>query len=186
MKNIIGIVRKELVGNVIKFLREDDPLKREAVLVRSVEFAQSNVGYVVLVCGVIAGTSKPVRYFLDTEEDFDVLAVEYKPESAPVKTNWASAAIKKLRCGQTAQLRPHGNSMSGKIESGQLVTLVPYAEGERAQKGDIVLVKVRNTVYLHLVKAVRGDQYQIGNNRGRINGWTKAENVYGKCVKVED
>jgi hypothetical protein len=28
-------------------------------------------------------------------------------------------------------------------------------------------------------------QYQIGNNRGRINGWVGAQSVFGNCVKVE-
>ena len=38
---------------------------------------------------------------------------------------WASQYVEKLLKGQTVQFRPRGNSMSGKIESGQLVTVVP-------------------------------------------------------------
>lgn len=70
--------------------------------------------------------------------------------------------------------------MSPKIESGQLVTVEPC---ETFVKGDIVLCKVNGKQYLHLVKGVQGDRYLIGNNKGKINGWTSA--VYGKCVKVE-
>ena len=34
-------------------------------------------------------------------------------------------------------------------------------------------------------KAIENGRYQIGNNRGFINGWIGAEHIYGKCVKVE-
>lgn len=73
--------------------------------------------------------------------------------------------------------------MAGKIESGQLCTVAPL--GDRAvTPGDIVLCRVHGAQYLHLVKAMQGERYQIGNNRGGINGWTKA--VYGRAVSVEN
>ena len=95
---------------------------------------------------------------------------------------WATRHIAALASGNTVQFRPHGNSMSGKIESGQLVTIAP-AKVEDVIVGDIVMCKVNGNEFLHLVKAVRDGQVQIGNNKGRINGWTKS--VYGKCVKIE-
>jgi hypothetical protein len=36
-----------------------------------------------------------------------------------------------------------------------------------------------------LIKAVQGGRYQIGNNRGRVNGWVSRNGIYGKCVHVE-
>lgn len=39
--------------------------------------------------------------------------------------------------GETVQFRPRGNSMKGKIESGQLVTVEPIGNRQLA-KGDIV------------------------------------------------
>jgi hypothetical protein len=51
--------------------------------------------------------------------------------------------------------------------------------------GDIVLCKVAGNEYLHIVKAIQDGRYQIGNNRGFINGWIEPEYIYGKCVKVE-
>ena len=48
-----------------------------------------------------------------------------------------------------------------------------------------VLCKVNGSEYLHLVKAIRGPQCQIGNNRGRINGWIGARGIYVCLVKVE-
>lgn len=40
-----------------------------------------------------------------------------------------------------------------------------------------MLCSVHGRQYLHLIKAKRGEQYQIGNNHGRINGWTDI--IYG-------
>jgi hypothetical protein len=74
--------------------------------------------------------------------------------------------------------------MRGKIESGQLCTVEPV-DPAGLQVGDIVLCKVNGRQYLHLVKAVRGGRFQIGNNRGKINGWVSAHGIYGKCVRVE-
>ncbi|MGE0606984.1 MAG: hypothetical protein AB7O62_07815 [Pirellulales bacterium] len=75
--------------------------------------------------------------------------------------------------------------MTGKIESGQLCTVEPVADPERLQVGDIVLCKVNGKQYIHLIKAKQGPRFQIGNNRGRINGWITAQSIYGKCIKVE-
>ncbi len=95
---------------------------------------------------------------------------------------WATQYISCLGKGQSVQFRPRGNSMTGKIESGQLCTVEPVKEIE---KGDIVLCKVHGAEYLHLVKAIQGNRYQIGNNRGRINGWVSRDCIYGKLTKVE-
>ena len=97
---------------------------------------------------------------------------------------WATPHIEKLRKGQTVQFRPRGNSMSGKIESGQLCTVTPVPAKD-IQVGDIVLCKVKGAQYIHLVKARQGDRFQIGNNRGHINGWIGPNGIYGKCIRVE-
>lgn len=98
---------------------------------------------------------------------------------------WALSYIAKLREGQSVSFRPRGNSMSGKIESGQLCTVEPV-DPETLQPGDIVLCKVNGREYLHLVTAIQGRRFQIGNNRGRINGWVSAGAIFGRCVKVEN
>jgi hypothetical protein len=74
--------------------------------------------------------------------------------------------------------------MSGKIESGQLCTVAPI-DKETLQIGDIVLCKVNGREYLHLIKAIQGPRFQIGNNRGRINGWVSAAAIYGRLLRVE-
>ena len=97
---------------------------------------------------------------------------------------WATPYIAKLQAGETVQFRPRGNSMQGKIASGQLCTVEPV-DPAALSVGDIVLCKVNGRQYLHLVKAIQGERFQIGNNRGRINGWISGHSIYGRCSRVE-
>lgn len=98
---------------------------------------------------------------------------------------WATAYIAKLREGETVSFRPRGNSMIGKIESGQLCTVQPVNDCSLLQVGEIVLCKVRGKEYLHLIKAIQGGRFQIGNNRGLINGWIGASSIFGRLIRVE-
>lgn len=98
---------------------------------------------------------------------------------------WATNHIARLQAGETVSFRPRGNSMVGKIESGQLCTVVPVADPAALRPGAIVLCKVGCAQYLHLVKAIQGQRFQIGNNRGGINGWIGPGAIYGECVRVE-
>lgn len=98
---------------------------------------------------------------------------------------WATPYIDKLKQGQSVQFRPRGHSMSGKIENGQLVTVETVGNRD-FRVGDIVLCKVNGVQYLHLIKAISGKRFQIGNNRGRINGWTSLQNIFGAATRVAD
>ena len=93
-----------------------------------------------------------------------------------------------LENGETVQFRPRGNSMSPKIESGDLVTVEPV-EIEPLEKGDIVFCRVSGHYYVHLIQAVQqkmgGYRYQIGNNRNRTNGTIGIENIFGIVTQVE-
>jgi hypothetical protein len=73
--------------------------------------------------------------------------------------------------------------MAGRIESGQLCTVVPI-DPTVFEVLDIVS-KVAGNEYLHIVKAIENGRYQIDNNRKFTNGWIATEHIYGKCVKVE-
>ncbi len=98
---------------------------------------------------------------------------------------WAASHIARLKAGEVVSLRPRGNSMVGKIESGQLCTVASIADHSTLKAGAIVLCKVGGSEYLHLVKAIQGERFQIGNNRGRINGWVGAGAICGECIRVE-
>lgn len=50
---------------------------------------------------------------------------------------------------------------------------------------DVVLCRVKGAEYLHLIKAIQGQRFQIGNNRGYINGWIGPHSIFGRCVKVD-
>lgn len=98
--------------------------------------------------------------------------------------SWENYAILGLAAGNTVQIRPRGHSMTGKVNDGALVTLEPVLF-ETLEVGDIVLVRCKGNVFLHLIKAVDRERFLIGNNRGGINGWVRKNAVYGKATRVE-
>jgi hypothetical protein len=99
---------------------------------------------------------------------------------------WATGYISQLKQGKTVSFRPRGSSMQPRIKSGQLCTVAPIADVAELEVDDIVLCKVRGTEYLHLIKAIQGARFQIGNNRGHINGWVTAGTIYGKLIALGD
>ena len=98
--------------------------------------------------------------------------------------SWAKFAIEKLKKGETVQVRPRGHSMKGKVNDGNLVTVSPCNPAQLSV-GDIVLVRVKGNVYLHLIKSISNGRFLIGNNRGGINGWVGHNCIYGIATKVE-
>jgi phage repressor protein C with HTH and peptisase S24 domain len=96
---------------------------------------------------------------------------------------WATNYIARLKAGETVMFRPRGNSMIPKIHSGDLCTVAPV-DAASLSVGDIVLCKAGGNEYLHLVKAMDGHRFQIGNNRGRINGWVTPNAIFGRLVSV--
>lgn len=99
--------------------------------------------------------------------------------------SWAKVAISMLSEGKLAKVRPRGHSMTGKINDGDLVTITP-CDPTLLEVGDIVLVKVKGNVFLHLIKAIDSNgRLLIGNNRGGINGWVGPSAIYGKAIQVE-
>ncbi len=96
--------------------------------------------------------------------------------------SWASPYVKQLLAGETVSFRPTGNSMTPLVQSGQLCIVSPVSI-EEVQVGDVVLCHVAGKTYLHKVLARNAaGMVQIGNNHGRINGWTFT--VYGRLVGV--
>lgn len=95
---------------------------------------------------------------------------------------WATRHIEDLTAGKTVQCRPKGNSMAPLIHSGDLVEIAPLVCDPAV--GDIVLCKVKGNQYLHLVSAKKGEQYQISNRKGFVNGWCSRQSIYGLVTKV--
>jgi len=99
---------------------------------------------------------------------------------------WASHHITRLQAGETVSFRPTGRSMAGKIENGQRCTVTPVTDPSQLRVGDIVLCRIHGSEYLHLIKAIRSDgSFQIGNNKGGINGWVGSHGIYGVCVQID-
>jgi len=99
---------------------------------------------------------------------------------------WADRPIEQLRMGLEARFRPRGNSMEPRIRSGQLCVVQPITSPYALNPGDIVLCVVRGSQYLHQVLAIDPGRRRalIGNMRGRQNGWTPFEKVYGRLTEV--
>ena len=90
--------------------------------------------------------------------------------------------IQKLLNGETIISKEGGNSMLPLIKSKQPVKIEPI-DNEKIKVGDIVYCKVQGRIYTHLVKAIdKNKGFLIGNNQGRINGWTKT--IYGKVTEI--
>lgn len=99
--------------------------------------------------------------------------------------SWADHAKTALRAGESVIVTPRGNSMLPLVKSGARVTLEP-PDLEALKPGDIVLVRCKGSDYLHLIKARDGQRFQIGNNRGRINGWVGPNAIYGVALHIEN
>jgi hypothetical protein len=97
--------------------------------------------------------------------------------------SWVSDAIEALRNGKEVVIRPRGGSMRGRIADGQAVTLAPVDPRE-VRVDDVVLVRWKGNVLLHLVKQVEGERLLIGNNVGKINGWATRADVLGRVIAV--
>jgi len=99
--------------------------------------------------------------------------------------SWIKEALSELNNGHEAKIRPHGGSMRGRIESGQLVTLAP-ASFDKVKTDDIVFIKWKGNYLLHLIKDKNESEILVGNNLGKINGWVAKDSIIGKVVNVEE
>lgn len=93
-----------------------------------------------------------------------------------------TSAVEPLLFKVTVKVQAFGNSMKPLIQSGEIVTVEPIEGDTEIKKGDIVIARVNGRIYLHKVRAVGHHQFQIASNRGKINGWTNREHVYGRVV----
>ncbi|MFZ5634999.1 MAG: hypothetical protein ACOY82_00275 [Pseudomonadota bacterium] len=98
---------------------------------------------------------------------------------------WATGDIERLPRDETVAFRTRGGSVIGRIESGQLCTVEPVADVASLRVDDIVLCRVGAAKSLHPIQAIQGQRFQIGNDKGDINGWTGPDAIFGRCVKVE-
>jgi hypothetical protein len=103
--------------------------------------------------------------------------------------SWAMRHIATLKEGKPVTFKPRGNSMDPKIKNGQEVTVSPIEKP--LEVGDVVLCRVQGVEFLHEIKAMqkiaedKPGRFQIGNAKGRINGWTFRSKIYGILTHIE-
>lgn len=91
--------------------------------------------------------------------------------------------VKRLQDGESFITSEKGNSMVPLIFSGQKHRLSPVEVWDDVHPGEIVFCKVKGRYLTHMVYAKNSDRgVLIGNNKGRMNGWTRT--VYGRVVEV--
>jgi hypothetical protein len=98
---------------------------------------------------------------------------------------WVKEAVEALKTDDVCQVRPRGGSMRGRIESGQLVTIMKV-DGADVQLDDVIFIKWKRNYLLHIAKEISETEILIGNNLGKLNGWISKDDVIGKVINVED
>lgn len=98
---------------------------------------------------------------------------------------WVKDALKELSETGRCEIRPQGGSMKGRIESGQLVTIVKI-KPEEIEIEDVAFVKWKGNYLLHIIKEIKEEEVLIGNNLGKINGWIPLRDVVGKVLKIQE
>jgi hypothetical protein len=95
---------------------------------------------------------------------------------------WLTDALAALKQNRSIVIRPTGNSMRGKIESGCPITLAPV-DPAAVSAGDIVLVAWKGTHILHLVHETTAEELLIANALGKINGWVSRAAAIGRVIQ---
>lgn len=98
--------------------------------------------------------------------------------------NWKVEKLSQMKKGESFITSEKGNSMTPLFMSGEEHELVKIDSLDEVSVGDAVFCKVHGNCYTHLVKSK--DEKRgclIGNNHGKINGWTK--NVYAIAKKIK-
>lgn len=86
---------------------------------------------------------------------------------------------KLLQDGQAIdRYKEAGNSMLPLIKSNQPVRLEPIGDTD-LKVNDIVFCKVNGRFFTHKILKKKGNLYQIGNNRGFVNGWIPKTKIFG-------
>ena len=95
-------------------------------------------------------------------------------------------AIEAIKKEGECFIQGFGGSMEPILHSGDVFKFSLVQDDTKLNKNDIVFCKVHGNLFLHKIIAINGDRIQIGNNQGKINGWTNRKNIYGKFVEVID
>ena len=97
-------------------------------------------------------------------------------------------AGKLIKGEEVKRYKEGGNSMLPLMKSNQPVDLDPVTNETELEEGNIVFCKVHGNYYTHLILKIKGSgdstRYQIGNNKGNVNGWIPKSKIFGIVVKI--
>ena len=93
-------------------------------------------------------------------------------------------AADRLRNGETIYICCLNNSMAPLIQKYQPVLVEPVNSKSKLNVDDIVFCQICDCLYIHKILAIKNNaMFQIGNNRGFINGWIQKDQIYGRAIK---
>jgi hypothetical protein len=97
--------------------------------------------------------------------------------------SWVKDALEQLSMGGQCVIYPIGQSMRGKIESGQKV-LLSNQKLDEIIAGDVVFIRWKGNYLLHLLIEIKDDKILIGNNLGKTDGWIEKKDVLAKAIQI--
>ena len=98
---------------------------------------------------------------------------------------WMRDALRELKAGRPAIVRPTGGPVQGRINRCDVITLSPVTAEVTLQIDDLVLARWKNNPMLVLVKQVRDGQVLLGDTIGGTFGWVPMDAVLGKVTDVQ-
>jgi hypothetical protein len=111
----------------------------------------------------------------------------------PGKTSHRSHGMSGSAGPSLSRKRRHGGSMSKGCAQNSRKGCADRAAGRAVRidehmparfhflcRRDRALQGVHGAEYLNILKAISGQRFQIGNNRGGINGWIGANGIFGR------
>jgi len=96
---------------------------------------------------------------------------------------WADGHIARLAQGETVQFRPRGNSMVGKIASGQLCTVEPLGRARARGRRDRPLPRQRAST-CHLVKAIQASASRSATTAAASTAGSPAGQIFGRLIAL--
>jgi len=97
--------------------------------------------------------------------------------------SWVKEALAQLKTDGQCVIHPIGNSMRGRVESGQRVVLT-NRRLEELRVGEVVFIRWKGNYLLHLILEMKDHRLLIGNNVGKVNGWIDRKDVLAKAIEI--
>lgn len=98
---------------------------------------------------------------------------------------WYRNIVDSLRACNSADVIHRGDSMSGRIENGQIATIEPVRD-RAVSVGDLVFVFCQGGYLVREIGEIANLQFRIVDRTGHTVGWTEWHNILGIVSRVTD